>query len=98
MGFRKGKSKRAANDPWSEHPQIQRYFELSLFLLTATGFATLAGTGKIDLLSLTLVTGALAVRAALLLQRRIVLIPERITNYITLLYVAFYGVDYLFIS
>ena len=98
MFLRRAKSKRAADELWPEHPQIQRYFELSLFLLTTTGFATLAGTGKIDPPSLILATGALALRALLLLQRRNVLVPERITNYITLLYVAFYGVDYLFIS
>jgi transglutaminase-like putative cysteine protease len=98
MWFHKGKSSRAADRLWPEHPQIQRYFELSLFLLTATGFATLAGTGKIDLLSLMLVSGALVTRALLLLQRRNVTIPERTTNYITLLYVGFYGLDYLLIS
>src|SRR5207248_5528185 len=98
MWTRKRKSRRTIAGLRIQHPQIQRYFEISLFLLTLTGFATLAGTGKIDVLSLALVTGALAARALLLLHRRSVTIPERITNYITLLYIAFYGVDYLFIS
>src|SRR5215813_13659919 len=98
MWFRRSKSKRRSEQLQPEHPQIQRYFELSLFLLTATGFATLSGTGKIDILSLILVTAALTVRGLLLLQRRNVVIPERITNYITIFYVAFYGLDYLFTS
>lgn len=98
MSLRKRKSGQSTVGLLIQHPQIQRYFEISLFLLTLTGFATLAGTGKIDVLSLVLVTGALAGRALLLFHRRQVTIPERITNYVTLLYIAFYGLDYLFIS
>lgn len=98
MSPRKRKSGQSSAGLLIQHPQIQRYFEISLFLLTLTGFATLAGTGKIDVISLVLVTGALAGRALLLFHRRQVAIPERITNYVTLLYIAFYGLDYLFIS
>ena len=31
------------------HKAIDKYFELSLYLLVLTGFATLAGTGGLDL-------------------------------------------------
>lgn len=98
MWPRKRKSGRSSEGLRIQHPQIQRYFEVSLFLLTLIGFTALAGTGKIDIISLVLVTGMLAARALLLLHRRTVTIPERVTNYITLLYIAFYAVDYLLIS
>src|SRR5256885_11708663 len=95
---RKSKAERGIERLRAEHPQIQRYFELSLFLLTATGFATLAGTGKLDPLSLIVITATLVIQALLLLQRRNLIIPERWINYITLFYVAFYGLDYLLLS
>lgn len=77
---------------------IDRYFELSLFLLLATGFATLAGTGKLDETSILLLLVALALRAYFLLQRRIVAIPERWTTALTIAYMGFYALDYFFLS
>ena len=44
-------------------PAIERYFQISLFLLLITGFVTLAGTGKLDIFSVVFVMTALAVRA-----------------------------------
>lgn len=84
--------KTAASDP------VERYFQLSLFLLIITGFVTLAGTGKLDLFSIGFVLCALAVRAVHLARGQNVVIPERWTTAFTLVYVLVYAVDYLLIS
>jgi hypothetical protein len=77
---------------------VQRYFEVSLFLLVLTGFGTLASTGGLDLPTVTLVGAALLFRGYLLAERRALFIPERWTSVLTLAYAAFYLADYLFIS
>jgi transglutaminase-like putative cysteine protease len=79
-------------------PALDRFFEISLYLLVATGFFTLAGTGRLDALSLVVVSTALFWRGYLLLRDRRVVIPERWTSYLTLLYVAFYVFDFFFLS
>src|SRR5512137_2541593 len=83
--------------PKAEHPQLQRYFELSLYLLTMTAFGVLAGTGELDLLSQVLVGGALIVRGIFLLRRSKAKIPERWSNYFTLFFFCFFALDYLLI-
>ncbi len=77
---------------------IERYFEVSLYLLVATGFATLAGTGRLDGLALVMVTSALLLRGYLLLRGIKLAIPERWTSAFTILYVLFYAADYYFLS
>jgi hypothetical protein len=79
-------------------PPLQRYFEVALYLLVLTGFATLASTGGLDTLTGLFVSGALLFRGYLLANRRPLLVPERWTNYLTLGYVAFYLADYFLIS
>ncbi|PYX38156.1 MAG: hypothetical protein DMG75_04705 [Acidobacteria bacterium] len=49
---------------------IQRYFEVSLYLLVLTGFGTLASTGGLDLPTVVLVGMALLFRGYLLATRR----------------------------
>src|ERR1700719_1799395 len=77
---------------------IQRYFEVSLYLLVFTGFGTLASTGNLDIPTVALVGTALSFRGYLLAQHRTLFIPERWTSILTLAYGAFYLVDYLLIS
>jgi protein-glutamine gamma-glutamyltransferase len=77
---------------------IGRYFEVSLYLLVLTGFATLASTGGLDFPTVVLVGLALFVRGYFLAPGRRVVIPERWTTYLTLAYVVFYLVDYLWLS
>ncbi len=77
---------------------IERYFQTSLFLLIVTGFATLASTGKLDFLSMTVVSAALLYRGKQLLDGRSVQIPERITSYLGLVYVLVYLADFFFVS
>ncbi|HTK94370.1 MAG TPA: DUF3488 and transglutaminase-like domain-containing protein [Terriglobales bacterium] len=77
---------------------VERYFEISLYLLILTGFATLASTGKLDLLSLFGVGAALAFRAYQLVRRETLVLSEQWTTYLTLGYVVFYLADFFLIS
>jgi protein-glutamine gamma-glutamyltransferase len=77
---------------------IERFFDASLYLLIATGFLTLASTGKLDLLSLVFIAGALIVRGILLVRGREFRLSERYTNYATLFYVLFYAADFFLLS
>jgi transglutaminase-like putative cysteine protease len=77
---------------------IERYFQLSLFLLLITGFVTLAGTGKLDFASVLFVMGAFALRAMQLYRGKEFVIPESWTTAFTLVYVLVYAVDYFFVS
>ncbi len=80
------------------HPVIQRFFEVSLYLLLFTGFAMLAGTGKLDAVSVLIVLSAMLGKGALLMRGSDARIPEEWTNYLTLTYVVFFAVDYFAIS
>jgi len=77
---------------------IERYFNVSLFLLVLSGFGTLASTGGLDLTAVSLVCLALMFRGYLLVTRRDFVIPERWTTYLTLFYVLVYLADYFFLS
>ncbi|HXE90119.1 MAG TPA: transglutaminaseTgpA domain-containing protein [Terriglobales bacterium] len=77
---------------------VERYFEIALYLMIVTGFTTLAGTGKLDLLSVLVVLVALGLRGYLLLRERTVVIPESWTSYIAIFYALFYVVDFLLLS
>ena len=77
---------------------VERYFQISLFLLIATGFITLMGTNRLDGLSVLFVCGALLLRGYLLLKDREFKIPEKWTTYFTLLYVLIFVVDLFVIS
>jgi len=77
---------------------VERYFEVALYLLVVTGYVCLAGTGKIDLLSLLLAGAAFAYRGHLLVRRQQVVISELWTTVFTIFYVAFYVADFFFIS
>ena len=77
---------------------IERYFEVSLFLLVVTGFVTLLSTGRLDPLSLAMVSLALIARGTLLLRNRSAVIPEKYDTALTLSYLLFYAADYFLIS
>jgi hypothetical protein len=77
---------------------MQRHFEVALYLMVFTGFATLASTGGLSTLTVFLVGAALLFRGYLLIIRRNWLMDERWTSFLTLGYVAFYVVDYFLLS
>ncbi|MDR3764199.1 MAG: DUF3488 and transglutaminase-like domain-containing protein [Acidobacteriota bacterium] len=78
--------------------EIERLFQTSLFLLIATGFAALVGTGKLDAVSVLFVLAALVVRGVLLLQHRTVTIPRRVASWIGVGYVLLFIADFYFFS
>jgi transglutaminase-like putative cysteine protease len=77
---------------------IDHYFEISLYLLVLTGFATLASTGGVDTPAVLLVSIALAVRGYLLAKRQQVVISERWTTPLTIIYFIFFAADYFIFS
>jgi protein-glutamine gamma-glutamyltransferase len=77
---------------------IERYFQVSLYLLVLTGFGTLASTGTLDAAAVLLVGLALLVRGYLLAKRTDVQIPAQWVNRLTLAYIAFYAADYFTLS
>ncbi len=77
---------------------IDRYFEVALYLLVFVGFGTLASTGGLDNITVVLVSAALLFRGYVVVTSRKSLIPDRWTTPLTLIYSAFYVVDYLVIS
>jgi len=77
---------------------IDHYFELALYLLVLTGFATLASTGGLDLPSIILVGIALAIRGYLLAKRRQFVISERWTTPLSIVYFVFFAIDYFAFS
>src|SRR5438034_1544004 len=77
---------------------IRRYFDVVLYLLIFTGFGTLASTGRLDIPTVVLVTGALLFRGYALVRRRRVRLSERWTNLLTVGCVAFFIADEFLIS
>lgn len=77
---------------------LQRYFEVSLYLLVLTGFGTLASTGGLGFRTVVLVSAALLFRGYLLFTRRAWMVSESWTALLTLGYVAFYAADFFLIS
>lgn len=79
-------------------PEIERLFQTSLFLLVVTGFATLLGTGKLDLISVVVVLTALFLRGYLVLRDRPFIIPRRVASWLAVSYFLLFFVDFYFFS
>jgi protein-glutamine gamma-glutamyltransferase len=77
---------------------IHKYFELSLYLLVLIGFGTLASTGGLDVPTIVLVGLAMAYRGYLAAEGRRLVISERWTTPLTILYFVFYAADYFWFS
>jgi protein-glutamine gamma-glutamyltransferase len=73
--------------------KVQVCLESSLFLMTLTGFLTLASTGGLDRAALILVLGALLIRGLLLLTGRSLLISESTMTLLTVVCAVFYVAD-----
>jgi transglutaminase-like putative cysteine protease len=90
------KSSQSAAIPLTQ--AIDHYFDLALYMLVLTGFATLASTGGLDLPSTILVGVGLAIRGYLLAKRRRVVISESWTTPLTVAYFVFFAIDYFVFS
>lgn len=78
--------------------EIEQAFQLSLYLLIVVGFAALAATGKLDLVSLLFVSAALLLRAILLLRHRRLQLPRRLTFWLALGYAPLFFLDFYFFA
>jgi transglutaminase-like putative cysteine protease len=74
-------------------PAVQRYFEVSLYLLASTGVLAVAFTGKIDLLSTVLAPVAVVYKGARIWRKRGPEISVRVATWLVLAYLLFFPVD-----
>ena len=79
-------------------PAVQRYFEVSLFLLVSTGLLAVASTGKLDLVSTVGVPAALLYKAFRTLRGRGPEISTRLATGLVLGYFLFFPVDLWVVS
>ena len=77
---------------------VERFFQLSILGLVASGFLAVAGSGSLDLPTLTLTTAGLVLRALLIVGVVRFEISDRALTAITLAYLGFFPLDYLFVS
>ena len=74
---------------------VQRYFEISLLLMLATGFLTVATTGKLDLVSIVVVCGAMGIKLWSHLRGADYSLGPKTVTRISIFYIFFYGLDFL---
>ncbi|MBZ5543391.1 MAG: transglutaminaseTgpA domain-containing protein [Acidobacteriia bacterium] len=80
------------------HVSVQRYFETSLLLMLGTAFVTVASTGKLDLVSVFVVSAALLVKLWSYLGERDVSLGPRTVTRLAVFYIFFYVLDFLIFS
>ncbi len=76
----------------------EAFFQWALVFLVAAGFGALASTGRLDRPTAALVAAALLVRALLVGLRRRPPLSERAVRVLTILYIGFYPIDFLYLS
>ena len=77
---------------------LDRFFEFSLLGLLASGFLAVAGSGYLDLPTVTVTSAALVVRGLLVAGWLSFEVPSAIVTAVTLAYIGFYPLDYYYIS
>ena len=77
---------------------VQRYFEISLLLTLATGFITVAMTGKLDFVSTVVVSLALGVKLWGYFREADFSLSPRTVTRISIFYIFFYALDFLIFS
>ena len=79
-------------------PAVQRYFEVSLFFLVATGLLAVASTGKLDLFSSFVIPAALLFKGYRIFRGRGPEISQRVATGLVLGYFLFFPVDLWVVS
>jgi protein-glutamine gamma-glutamyltransferase len=79
-------------------PAVQRYFEISLFLLVTTGLLAVVSTGKLDLVSTIFVPAALTYKAIRLIRGRGPELSSRVATALVLAYFLFFPADLWVVS
>jgi transglutaminase-like putative cysteine protease len=77
---------------------VQRYFEISLLLMLAVGFITLATTRKLDLISIVLVLPALLLKLSSYLRGVDYSLPPRTVTRLSIAYIPFLLVDFVMLA
>ena len=77
---------------------VEKFFQLSLLGLVASGFLAVAGSGYLDTATTILTVGGLLLRAALAGGLVRFVISERTVTILTIAYIGFYPLDYQFVS
>ena len=77
---------------------VERFFELSLLGLLASGFLAVAGSGYLDVPTVVITSCALVVRALMVAGLIHFSPPPIVVTLVTLAYIAFYPIDHLVIS
>ncbi len=80
------------------HISVQRYFEVSLLLTLAIGFLTVATTGKLDVISMVMMFGALGIKLWSYLRGADYSLGPKTVTRISIFYIFFYGLDFLIFS
>jgi hypothetical protein len=74
-------------------PALQRYFEVSLFLLVATGLLAIVSTGKLDIFSTVITSAALIYKAARTWRASGPELSSRVATGLVLAYFLFFPLD-----
>lgn len=77
---------------------VDRFFEFSLLGMLASGYLAVAGSGYLDLPTLAMTGAGLVLRALLIAGVLQLNLSARLVNAITIGYIGFYPVDYLYLS
>ena len=77
---------------------VEKFFQLSLLGLVASGFLAVAGSGYLDTATTLLTTAGLLLRAAMTVGWVRLNISDRAVTILTIAYIGFYPLDYQFLS
>src|SRR5207245_11400445 len=77
---------------------VERFFQLSVLCLVTSGYLAVAGSGYLDAPTIVLTGVGLLLRALLVTGVVDLKISDRLVTWVTLAYIAFYPLDYLFVS
>jgi protein-glutamine gamma-glutamyltransferase len=78
--------------------RVDCFFEVSLLLMVGTSFVTLASTGKLDIVSVSLVVVALAARLWGYVSVHDLRLSSRVVTRLAILYIPFFILDFLVLS
>jgi len=80
------------------HISVQRYFEISLLLMLGTAFITVATTGKLDFISIVVVSLAMLVKLWSYARDLDYSLSPRTVTRLAIFYMFFYALDFLIFS
>ena len=84
--------------PGESLPALQRYFEVSLFLLVSTGLLAIVSMGMLDIFSTFLPPAALIFKAIRVLRGKGPEISTRVATWLVIAYFLFYPLDLFVLS